>query len=71
MRRNALIITATLALLLCLAGTVLDPILWARGEPLHTLILSWLALDISAAQLLGWAVTHQQVKEDHQHRSQR
>jgi hypothetical protein len=62
-RRHALTLTAALGLTVCLILTVIDPILWAHDEPLHTLILSWLALDISAAQLLGWAVTHRQVKD--------
>lgn len=38
---------------------------WAtnRNEPFHVLMLSWLALDISLAQLLLAALTHREIKD--------
>jgi hypothetical protein len=54
---------AGLFLAACLAGTVLDPLLWATDEPLHVLVLSWGAMDISATQLLVAALTRKDVKE--------
>jgi hypothetical protein len=50
-------------LVVCLAGTALDPLLFATDEPLHVLVLSWGALDISAAQIVLAVLTRKDVKE--------
>jgi hypothetical protein len=49
-------------LLAMLAGTAWD---WAtnRTEPFHILLLSWAALDVSAAQVLIAVLTRRDVQE--------
>jgi hypothetical protein len=49
-------------LLASIAGTVLD-FATNRTEPFHVLMLSWLALDISAVQVLVAVMTHRDVQE--------
>ena len=62
--RSLKVWTSAAALAVAVVWTVWD---WVtnRSEPFHVLMLSWLALDISLAQLLLAALTrrHQQERE--------
>lgn len=62
--RSLKVWTSVVALAVAVVWTGWD---WAtnRSEPFHVLMLSWLALDISLAQLLLAALTrrHQQERE--------
>lgn len=48
-------------MLVCFAGTVVDPLWLAPNEPRHVLILSWAALDISAVQIVIATLTRRDV----------
>lgn len=55
------------------AAALIAAIVWTgwdwvtnRSEPFHVLMLSWLALDISLAQLLLAALTKRKIDEDGQ-----